>query len=108
MKVEFQRVTECILILTAAAGLLLLTGCQRKPQPATTLAPKTEQPADPEWNNFVAQFETEFFKLEPAFAVGEGKHEFDGQLPDWTAQGIKQEIDWLGAERAKAAEFPEA
>lgn len=105
MKFESRRV-EIITVLLVAASVSI-AACQRKPQPETTIAPRSEQPADPEWNSFVAQWEEAYFKLEPAFAVGQGKHEFDGQLPDWTAAGIKKEIDWLSATRAKAAGFAE-
>ena len=30
------------------------------------------------------------FRANPAFAVGQGRHEYDGRLPDWSETGLAQ------------------
>ena len=49
---------------------------------------------DSEWGGFVETFLEGYFKVNPTFAVYQGKHEFDGQLPDWSPEGIKAAIDY--------------
>jgi hypothetical protein len=46
----------------------------------------------------------EFLKAQPAFAVYQGRHEFDGQLPDWSDEGIAAGVKLLREARARAAE----
>ena len=50
-----------------------------------------------QWTPFVNDFISGWFKLDPAFAVYEGKHEFDGQLPDWSNAGLKRR--WISSMR---------
>jgi hypothetical protein len=53
----------------------------------------------------------EYLKAHPAFAVYQGRHEYDGQLPDWSAAGIAAEIvrlkEWRGRARADAGLTPQ-
>ena len=35
------------------------------------------------------------FQLDPANAVYQGRHDFDGQLPDWSEAGLKAQADFL-------------
>jgi uncharacterized protein (DUF885 family) len=58
-----------------------------------------------EWPHFLNDYVEAYFVAEPAFAVTQGRHEFDGQLPDWSAAGIYKQVAWLKSERAKAAAF---
>ena len=44
----------------------------------------------------------EYLKAQPAFAVYQGRHEFDGQLPDWSAEGLAAQIKWLHGARDRA------
>ena len=53
----------------------------------------------------MADFEESYFKANPSFAVYQGRHEFDGKLPDWTADGIKKWVAELRTWRDKAAAF---
>src|SRR5262245_51117655 len=76
--------------------LLLFDGCQTKaPKPA----------ASAEWDAFVSQFMDAYFAENPPFAGRQGKHEFDGKLPDFSAEGIRKQIAALKANRQKAAAF---
>ena len=45
----------------------------------------------------------EYLKAQPSFAVYQGRHEFDGQLPDWSAAGLAAEVKRLHAARDRAA-----
>ena len=58
-----------------------------------------------QWDEYVDQFLGNYFIAHPDFAVQMGKHEFDGKLPDWSAEGLKQQLTWLHAQRDKAAGF---
>ncbi len=88
---------------------VVFTGCQ---QPAN--APLTNQTvnmnanagsANNQWDKYVEGFLNDYFVAHPEFAVYQGKHEFDGKLPDWSEDGLKKEIGRLHAERDKAAAF---
>ncbi|WP_164114401.1 DUF885 domain-containing protein [Sphingorhabdus sp. Alg239-R122] len=48
-----------------------------------------------DWDGFVTKFVDGYMPLNPDFAVYQGKHEFDGQLPDWSEEGLKAQIDFL-------------
>lgn len=49
--------------------------------------------ADEQWATFMDEFLEAYFELNPTFAVDQGKHEFDGQLPDWSQEGLQAQID---------------
>jgi uncharacterized protein (DUF885 family) len=57
------------------------------------------------WDAHVDQFVNHYLAAHPDFAVQSGKHEFDGQLPDWSEGALKSEIAWLRSERDKALAF---
>jgi hypothetical protein len=57
------------------------------------------------WDSYVHQFLDSYFAAHPDVAVVAGRHEFDGKLPDWSAAGIKQEIQRLHSERDRASGF---
>ncbi len=56
------------------------------------------------WDHFTRSFLEGYFERHPTFAAGAGRHEFDGRLPDWSPEGIQEEIAWLKAERSRAEE----
>jgi hypothetical protein len=53
-------------------------------------------PARPasEWQGFVSTTVEQYFELDPSFAVYQGRHDFDGRLPDWSDAGIRRVIDF--------------
>lgn len=57
------------------------------------------------WDALVNGFVEEYFSLHPVFAVGSGRHEFDGRLPDWSPAGIESVLRSLHAARARVAGF---
>jgi uncharacterized protein (DUF885 family) len=76
---------------------LTLVGCGGAGQP---------QPAAPAATNWAATRDgliEEYLKAHPAYAVYQGRHEYDGMLPDWSSSGIAAEVMRLHAWRDKAA-----
>jgi hypothetical protein len=68
-------------LVAAAAAMFALVGC----------APKGAG----DWQAFQERFIERSFELDPAFAASQGRHEFDGRLPDWTEQGLSAQISFL-------------
>ena len=60
------------------------------------------------WDAFSGDFIEATFKARPQFAVWAGRHEFDGQLPDFSAEGIENEIRRLHEARDRALGFKES
>ena len=48
----------------------------------------------------------EYLKAQPAFAVYQGRHEFDGRLPDWSAEGLAAEVKRLRAHGSEPLRSP--
>jgi len=59
-----------------------------------------------QWDAFVASFLDRHFAFHPDEGVAAGRHEFDGQLSDFSDAGMQREIDWLQAERTAAEAYP--
>ena len=88
-----------ILALTVAA-------CGKSDQPAAQSTAAATAPAS--WSAYRDQFLDAYFKAHPAFAVIQGRHEYDGRLPDWSAAGIAAEIKRLHAARDATSAFADA
>jgi uncharacterized protein (DUF885 family) len=72
--------------------MVLCASCSRTSEPAaTTTAPAAQWPAIRD------EIVEGYLKAHPNFAVVQGRHEYDGQLPDWSAAGIATEIKRLHA-----------
>ncbi|MCM8732104.1 DUF885 domain-containing protein [Hephaestia sp. GCM10023244] len=71
----------------------------------TDLTIVDKQAGDPKWTPFVDDFIAGWFRLDPGFAVYQGKHEFDGQLPDWSDAGLKKQAAFLHQAIEKAQQF---
>ncbi|MBX9860223.1 MAG: DUF885 domain-containing protein [Sphingomonas sp.] len=93
-----------------AVALALLAGCG--PSGAAGDAANLTMPADSakptDWAGFRDKFIADWFKLDPANAVYQGKHDFDGKLPDWSAAGLKAQSDFLRGAIAEAKRFDAA
>lgn len=95
------------LLAILAATLTALAGCSKSPSPEH----KSEAPApavNVEWTKFVDEFIEAYFVANPSFAVTSGRHEFDGQIGDWTPEGIQKEIARLEQVRQRAVGFQDA
>jgi uncharacterized protein (DUF885 family) len=58
------------------------------------------------WSRFRDAFLEELFRQDPYFAVYQGRHAFDGQLPDWSEAGLKAQADFLAKSIDQARAFP--
>jgi uncharacterized protein (DUF885 family) len=66
------------------------------------------QPQDAQssrWDAYVQQFLDDYFAANPDSAVNAGRHEFDGQLPDWSPQGLARESQRIKTERERVLAF---
>jgi hypothetical protein len=79
--------------------LLVLTACGQSAPPPPK--PKGPSPASVAWLRLSNAFIEEYNLAQPAFAARAGRHEFDGQLPDLSAHGIKREIARLHEQRGQ-------
>jgi uncharacterized protein (DUF885 family) len=68
----------------------------------TAVAPDTAATA---WQDFVDRYIEEYLAAHPAYAVVQGRHQYDGMLPDWSAEGLKGEIARLRQAREAALAF---
>lgn len=82
-----------------AGALLVLTACN----PSGTGS--ADASAATSWSGFRDNFLAGYFPLNPTFAVYQGKHEFDGQLPDWSPEGIEKQAAFLEKTIADAKAF---
>jgi uncharacterized protein (DUF885 family) len=97
-------VLPLVLALTLALGL---GACKPTGPGKEGVAGESGQlaPANSPWQQSVDAFMTGWFERNPAQAAFNGKHEFDGQLPDWSPEGLKSNIAWLHEQRDKLAGF---
>ena len=93
----------------------LLAGCQapNEPPAAAPNAPATAPAPDAGWESFRNAFIEGFFELNPSFAVDQGRHEFDGQIGEWSDASFARQIEFLrialdGAAAFDAAQLTEA
>ena len=97
------------LAMTLALTVSLVVSCTRQPQPAADVpAAPGIQPsvqARPGWAAFTEKVIETRFKAEPQFAAGSGRHEFDGQLPDWSRAALDDELAQLRAQLAELEQF---
>ena len=96
MNYQRRLVAATILALTPLAAVDSSRAAEPQPTP------------HPAWTAHVQQFLTDYFTAHPGFAVGAGKHEFDGQIADFSEASLQKEIARLHAERKKAAAFKDA
>lgn len=92
-------------LITLICTLSLLAACQPPPTNTNQTANTNAGAANAKWDAYVEQFLTDYFTANPTFAIVQGRHEFDGKLPDWSADGLNKEIARLKSEREKAAAF---
>lgn len=104
------------MLAIAVAGLT--AGCQRGEEPSPASTAEAAAPAgsgqsaapggEDAWAVFVDDYLESWFRAHPAHAVVQGRHEFDGQLPDWSAAAIAREAARLKDIRQAALAFDDA
>ena len=94
------------LLTTALGAVLALSACGPAQSPSNTQAPAAPTTAaKTDWAGFRDGFIDGWFKIDPANAVYQGKHEYDGGLGDWSAAGLKRQADFLHGAIDKAGAF---
>ncbi|MGH3836019.1 MAG: DUF885 domain-containing protein [Pseudonocardiaceae bacterium] len=93
--VPVRRFVRAIAMLLA----VLACGCEATPAPPAESTAQTAGSA--EWAKHLGQFKEGYFGLNPPFAVQQGRHDYDGRLPDWSAAGIRAAVQWLHAQRTQ-------
>ncbi len=78
----------------------LVAGCA-----AVLLAVSASAASSPQWDKFVNDYLDGYFALNPTSAVYQGRHEYDGQLPDWSEAGLQKKIAWLKEKQTAAKAF---
>jgi Bacterial protein of unknown function (DUF885) len=89
--------------LSLVALFLVSAGCGKSAPPAPAIAPAVA--AGPQWASFVDRFVEDSFAADPFFAVDQGRHDFDGQAPNWSKAGLQKDVARLRAARADAEGF---
>lgn len=90
-----------------AALAVLAVPCAAAAVPAAALTPATAK-SGADWEAVRDGFVEELFRHDPFFAVYQGRHDFDGRLPDWSEAGLRAQADFLRGAIAKAQAFPAA
>ncbi|HEY6621727.1 MAG TPA: DUF885 domain-containing protein [Steroidobacteraceae bacterium] len=85
----------------SGALLFIVSGCGQSAPPPPQ--PKRSSPASQAWLKLSNAFIEDYMLAQPAFAAQAGRHEFDGQLPDVSAHGLKREIARLHDQRDQIA-----
>ena len=74
--------------------LILLTSCSKE--------------VKNNWDNFTNDFVESYFKQNPDQAVLIGRHEYDGQIADYSDKGIRERIEWYKNQKVLAQQFKDA
>ncbi|MBT8075356.1 MAG: DUF885 family protein, partial [Gammaproteobacteria bacterium] len=85
--------------------ILFLSACSKPEEPAISTKPASPVAQVEKWEQFVTRQIEEHMEAHPQFAVVQGRHEYDGQLPDWSRAGIEREAARLHRVRQEAVAF---
>jgi hypothetical protein len=86
-------------------SLLTLTACKKAEESTSSAEPQVQQIEAETWEKFVTRQIEAHIVAHPQWAVVQGRHEYDGQLPDWSRAGIEKEIARLHQQRIDAMAF---
>ncbi len=86
-------------------SLFALTACNKTEEPDVSPKPQVEQAQAETWAKFVTRQIEAHIEAHPQWAVTQGRHEYDGQLPDWSRAAIEKEIARLHQVRDEAMAY---
>ncbi len=90
-------------------GTLLVSSQRvRSPEHLVTADAGSATGASAAWSALVTNYVEDTFRAQPMFAVQQGRHEFDGRMPDLSAAGIASEIQRLKRSRGQILAFAAA
>lgn len=96
--------TTLRLLRPAAALLTLLLLPQAYPAQSGPSPQAVSQQGG--WDDHVVSFREQYFRLRPDMAVLLGRHDFDGQIPDFSKEGLKAYTEFLKQARRAARKQP--
>ncbi len=99
------RTRAKVLSALAFIAILTMTVCERSRRQEQRSQGRAQSR---DWPGYLNEFLDAYFVAHPDFAVRAGRHEFDGKLPDWSADGIKNEIQRLRAVRERLRSFKDS
>lgn len=92
-------------LLTGAAALALfgigVAHAGAHPRAPASTTGVAALPID-SWAHFRDTFISDWFQIDPANAAYQGRHEFDGRLPDWSPAGLRRQAAFLHEAVTKA------
>ena len=95
--------------ITAALSLSVIAlGCDQAPQSQQTPTDFSAVNTPAAWAEFRDNFIERYFEFNPTDAVWAGRHEFDGQLKNFSPNAVAREIAWLREQRSIAEGFEPA
>ena len=95
-------------LFAASAALLALAAPLTTSVAAPARKPAARVRQAPTWAQFRAATLEAFFRIDPANAVYQGRHDFDGGLPDWSAAGLRRQVNFWQVTISQAEAFPAA
>ena len=96
---------KIVFTIALSVSLCTLLGCVPPANTNQASSANSNSATNAKWDAYVEQFLNDYFAANPTVAIYQGRHEFDGKLPDWSADGLNKEIARLKAEREKASAF---
>ena len=95
-----------IFAATCIIGALCLAACSRKTEPSVEAPPVAAAQPGADYPSLVNSFIEARMKRDPYFAVQAGRHEFDGQMPDWSQAAMEADLAELRDFETRLARFP--
>lgn len=100
------RMPSHFLLLLVPIFFLTLIACDTADKSvAPEVRATVETPLVESWEKFVTRQIEAHMDAHPQLAVMKGRHEFDGQLPDWSRANIEREVSRLHKARDEALAF---
>ena len=96
-----STIRVCIVAMLAGLSISFVAGCSHPNETGAGAAAPATASTTAAWPTLVDEFLETYFKAHPQFAAYQGRHEFDGSLPDWSAAGIHAEAARLKAFRTR-------
>lgn len=79
------------MLAASLATLALTAGCKKVDDDSSEVSTQSD---NSEWGDFMQGFLDGYFPINPAFAIYQGRHELDGQLIDFSDEGLRAAIDY--------------
>ncbi|MFC4291739.1 DUF885 domain-containing protein [Sphingorhabdus arenilitoris] len=95
-----------LLVATSIAALAVTGACKKVDDGAA--APADVKSDGSAWGSYMETFLNGYFPINPSFAIYQGRHEFDGQIADFSENGLKAAIDYRKKAIADAQAIDEA